>query len=54
MICTTTPQMENCGSSRVPSMGRSRLITPLRSLSSDTTNSTGSLVAVGLSTCSPK
>ena len=45
-----SPPTENCGSSSDPEIGSSMSITPARSLSSETASSTGSLVAVGLST----
>ncbi|MNO09580.1 hypothetical protein D3C81_2328440 [compost metagenome] len=46
--------MLNSGSDNEPDTGRFTSITPLRSFSSDTASSTGSLVASGLSTRSPK
>ncbi len=54
MICQTTPQMLNFGSSIDPVTGRSRWISPLRSFRSATASRTGSFVASGLSTASPK
>lgn len=54
MILTTMPNTENCGSSSEPLTGRLRSISPFEFFSSDTANSTGSFVASGLSTLSPK
>ena len=48
------PPTENCGSSSEPEMGRLTSISPRAFFNSDTASSTGSLVASGLSTRSPK
>ena len=54
MTRSTMPPTLNCGSSSEPLIGSSTSMTPLRSFISATASSTGSLVAVGLSTFSPK
>ena len=54
ITCTRIPPIEKCGSSSDPEMGRLMSISPRLFLSSATASSTGSLVAVGLSTRSPK
>ncbi len=54
MTCTMIPPTENFGSSSEPEIGRLMSISPRVFFSSDTASSTGSLVAVGLSTFSPK
>ncbi len=46
--------MLNFGSSMDPVTGRSRRISPFRSFRSATASRTGSFVALGLSTASPK
>ena len=53
MTCTMIPPTENFGSSSEPEIGRLMSISPRVFFSSDTASSTGSLVAVGLSTLSP-
>ena len=50
MTRTMSPPTEKCGSSSEPEIGSWMSITPRESLSSATASSTGSLVAVGLST----